>query len=92
MVASLKKFAVTRKNIVTAFICITGMYASAAKPTMPDLESDWHQQRLLLFVLERQRRNREFLFAERRPLHIELERHQQLGGRQGLADRLSAGP
>ena len=25
------------------------------------------------------------------PLHIELEQHQQLGGRQGLADRLAPG-
>ncbi len=33
----------------------------------------------------------QFLFAGRRPLHIELEQRQQLGGRQGMADRLSAG-
>ena len=31
----------------------------------------------------------QFLHAGRRPLHIELEQHQQLGGRQGLADRLA---
>jgi endo-1,4-beta-xylanase len=30
MVASLKKFAVTRKSIVAAFVCITAMYASTA--------------------------------------------------------------
>ena len=33
--------------------------------------------------------HREFLPAVRWPLHVELERHQQLGGRQGLADRLT---
>ena len=30
-----------------------------------------------------------FLPAERRPLHVELEQYRQLGGRQGLADRLA---
>ena len=58
---------------------------------MPDVESDRHQQRLLLLVLERQSGNGEFLPAGRWPLHVELERHQQLGGRQGLADRLTPG-
>ena len=42
MVASLKKNAVTRARVVTALICLTGLFASAANAPMPDLESDRH--------------------------------------------------
>ncbi len=64
--------------------CISGK-----RTNLSYFESNWHQQRLLLFVLEGQWRYREFLHVRRWPLHIELERHQQLGRRQGLADGLT---